>query len=490
MLSRAGRRHHLRRRRQSGPGRDRQVKGRDGAYVIGVDSNQDALAPGKILTSMVKRVDIGVFRVSKRRPAQAARRPPRARPQGRRRRADRLQVHQSVVTPAQIAVLAVLQAAIVAGKIVAAVDAGGTRIVQARPALSLRGVSRRFGAVQAVDGVDLELLPGEIHALVGENGAGKSTLAAIAFGAVRPDEGTVEADGVVGLVHQHFKLIERLRVWENVLLDREPRKRLDDRRRRRARARARARRDARSGGRSRRGRRELPIGIKQRVELLRELDREPAVLLLDEPTAALAPTEIASFFTTVARAGRARHRGADRHAQAGRGDRLPQRVTVMRAGRVVARHVTRETSPMRSPARWSAARSPRSRRARRERRPRRCLTCARLRARAARARWRRDVRGRRGRDRRHRRDRGQRPIGAGRRAGRACCRSPASSSFAGGRCAAGDTPAARLAARHPRDPAGPPQRGAGARLERARQRRARPPAQPRAVASTARPRAR
>ncbi|HEV8021270.1 MAG TPA: ATP-binding cassette domain-containing protein, partial [Candidatus Lustribacter sp.] len=68
------------------------------------------------------------------------------------------------------------------------------------PVLRLRGIRKRFGTVQAVDGVDLELCAGEIHALVGENGAGKSTLAAIAFGAVIPDEGTVETKAVVGLV--------------------------------------------------------------------------------------------------------------------------------------------------------------------------------------------------------------------------------------------------------------------------------------------------
>ncbi len=197
--------------------------------------------------------------------------------------------------------------------------------------------------MQAVDGVDLELLPGEIHALVGENGAGKSTLAAIAYGAVRPDEGTVAASGPVGLVHQHFKLIERLRVWENVLLNREPRRGLTiDVPAARARVRRLGERyglavdpDARVEA--------LPVGIKQRVELLRELDREPAVLLLDEPTAALAPGEIAAFFATVRElAGRGTavlvvtHKLAEVIAYA-------DRVTVMRAGRVVARHAVAET---------------------------------------------------------------------------------------------------------------------------------------------------
>ncbi|HTW84215.1 MAG TPA: ABC transporter ATP-binding protein [Candidatus Sulfotelmatobacter sp.] len=203
---------------------------------------------------------------------------------------------------------------------------------------------RRFGAVQAVDGVDLELQAGEIHALVGENGAGKSTLAAIAYGAVRADEGTVEAVGVVGLVHQHFKLIDRLRVWENVLLNREPRKGWTiDVPAARARVRELGERyglavdpDALVET--------LPVGIKQRVELLRELDREPSVLLLDEPTASLAPAEIASFFTTVqglAARGTAvmvvTHKLAEVIAYS-------QAVTVMRHGRVVARHRTADTS--------------------------------------------------------------------------------------------------------------------------------------------------
>jgi len=205
-------------------------------------------------------------------------------------------------------------------------------------------VRRRFGAVQAVDGVDLELFPGEIQALVGENGAGKSTLAAIAYGAVRPDEGTIEATGAVGLVHQHFKLIQRLRVWENVLLNREPKRgwTIDV-----AAAQARVRALGATYGLAVDPDavvETLPVGIKQRVELLRELDREPAVLLLDEPTAALAPSEIASFFETVrglAARGTAvlvvTHKLAEVIAYS-------QRVTVMRAGRVVGRHLTAETN--------------------------------------------------------------------------------------------------------------------------------------------------
>ncbi len=210
--------------------------------------------------------------------------------------------------------------------------------------LALRGIRKRFGTVQAVDGVDLDLFAGEIHALVGENGAGKSTLAAIAFGAVIPDEGTVEARAPVGLVHQHFQLVDRLRVWENVLLGREPRRgwRID---RPAAFEHVRALAaehglevdpDARVE--------DLPIGVQQRVELLRELDRRPGVLLLDEPTAALAPTEIASFFRTIA-------------ALAANGTAVlivthklqevvdySTRVTVMRSGRVVARYATADTS--------------------------------------------------------------------------------------------------------------------------------------------------
>ncbi len=200
------------------------------------------------------------------------------------------------------------------------------------------------GGVHAVAGVDLDVFPGEIHALCGENGAGKTTLASIAAGKLKATGGTVVAHGNVGLVHQHFELVDRLRVWENVVLGREPHRgaELD-----RAAARAEVEKLSREYGlavdpdaviES------LPVGIAQRVELLRELARDPAVLILDEPTAVLAPAEIDALFATV-------------RALAARGTAVliithklqevvahTSRITVMRAGKVVARLETAQTN--------------------------------------------------------------------------------------------------------------------------------------------------
>jgi general nucleoside transport system ATP-binding protein len=194
-----------------------------------------------------------------------------------------------------------------------------------------------------LDGVDLELRAGEMHALVGENGAGKSTLANIAFGGLAADGGTIERSGDVGLVHQHFELAERLRVWENILLGREPHSwwRID-----RVGARARVRELAERHGldvdpdaivES------LPVALRARVELLRELEREPSTLLLDEPTASLTQAEAERLFASMrslAASGVAiliiTHKLADVV-------RFTERVTVLRSGKVVGRFESART---------------------------------------------------------------------------------------------------------------------------------------------------
>ncbi len=206
-----------------------------------------------------------------------------------------------------------------------------------RPALELRGIVKTYGATRAVDDVDLDVVAGEIHALCGENGAGKSTLAQIAAGKLAATSGEIARAGTIGLVRQHFELAGRLRVWENVVLGREPQRgaRLD----------ARAARARVSDLATRTGLHvdpdalveSLPIGLAQRVEILRELDSGPSVLVLDEPTAVLAPSEAEALFATLralSRAGTAilviTHKLSDVLAHA-------DRVTVLRVGRVTLR---------------------------------------------------------------------------------------------------------------------------------------------------------
>jgi len=218
-------------------------------------------------------------------------------------------------------------------------------VISLAPALVLRGIGRRFeGGVVALDDVSFALSPGEIHALCGENGAGKSTLAAIAAGSLRPTSGERESTGRVGLVHQHFELAQRLRVWENVALGREPRRgvTLDVRR-----AKARVKELAREHGLDVDPDavvEDLPVGIAQRVEILRELAREPRVLVLDEPTAVLAPAEIEALFATLRRLARGGVAILVVTHKLGEVIEHADRVTVLRAGRVVFASATSATS--------------------------------------------------------------------------------------------------------------------------------------------------
>ncbi len=185
--------------------------------------------------------------------------------------------------------------------------------------LRLRGLSKRFGAVQATENVSLDLRRGEIVALLGENGAGKTTLMNMLFGHYLPDSGAVEVAGPdgrlaalplghpqaalaagVGMVHQHFTLAENLTAFENVVLGAEP---LFALRRGRAAKRARlAALMARTGLRAPMDERvaRLSVGERQRVEILKALWRDARVLVLDEPTAVLTPQEADALFATVA----------------------------------------------------------------------------------------------------------------------------------------------------------------------------------------------
>ncbi|MBN1580143.1 MAG: ATP-binding cassette domain-containing protein, partial [Anaerolineae bacterium] len=187
-----------------------------------------------------------------------------------------------------------------------------TDAVQRRDAVRMQGIVKRFPGVLAVDGVDFVLREGEIHALLGENGAGKSTLMNVLAGLYRADEGQIEIDGEVvelhsprdaiergiGMVHQHFMLAPSQSVTENILLGLdEPRffmhlARYD-------------RRVAELGERF--GLRvdpkakvwQLSVGEQQRVEILKMLYRGVQVLIMDEPTAVLAPQEIEELFAVL-----------------------------------------------------------------------------------------------------------------------------------------------------------------------------------------------
>ena len=168
-------------------------------------------------------------------------------------------------------------------------------------ALELEGIAKRFGAVQALRGAALRVRPGSVHALLGENGAGKTTLMRIAYGLVRPDAGTIRIDGIprqldtprdalvagVGMVQQHFSLVPPMTVAENVALGRSGAYDANV-------ARARVRELTATTGLTADPEAvvgELPVSAQQRVEILKALSRDVRILILDEPTAVLAPAD-------------------------------------------------------------------------------------------------------------------------------------------------------------------------------------------------------
>jgi len=224
-------------------------------------------------------------------------------------------------------------------------------------AIEMRGIVKRFPGVVANDGVQLSVRKGEIHALLGENGAGKSTLMKILFGIYHPDEGQILLDGApvrfpgpraaveagLGMVHQHFMLIPRFTVTENVILGSEgdgialdrksaeelvgkiagdyglqvdPKAKVED----------------------------LPVGMQQRVEILRALYQGSKILILDEPTALLTPQEVEELYQILERLRAAggtiifiTHKLREVAA-------ISDRVTVIRRGRTVGTRETRQST--------------------------------------------------------------------------------------------------------------------------------------------------
>ncbi|MEQ8718554.1 MAG: ABC transporter ATP-binding protein [Acidimicrobiales bacterium] len=219
------------------------------------------------------------------------------------------------------------------------------------PAVHLDDITKRYGAVVACDHVDLELHRGEIHGILGENGAGKSTLMKILIGLVPRDDGRIFLDGHraeiedpldaaeagIGMVHQHFSLVEALTVWENVTLGEAGR--FDP-----VGSRRRVREisehyglgvdpDARVA--------DLPAGLRQRVEIIKCLRRNPDIIIFDEPTSVLTPAESERLFEVLRRAVSEENKAVALVSH--KLDeilRATDRVTIMRTGKVVERMAT------------------------------------------------------------------------------------------------------------------------------------------------------
>lgn len=180
----------------------------------------------------------------------------------------------------------------------------------ATPVVELKQITKRFPGIVANDSISLKLHKGEIHALLGENGAGKSTLMNIVFGLYQPDEGSIEINGKpviidspnkaidlgIGMVHQHFKLVQPFTVTENIVLGMEPKtmgiqldyktsvakiKKLSDQYGLKVNPNAKIQ--------------DITVGMQQRVEILKTLYRGADILIFDEPTAVLTPQEISDL---------------------------------------------------------------------------------------------------------------------------------------------------------------------------------------------------
>ena len=228
------------------------------------------------------------------------------------------------------------------------------------PAIEMKGITKYFASTQvrANEHVDFSVERGEVHALVGENGAGKTTLMNILYGLIKPDAGEIFIDSQkvhinhpddaikqgIGMVHQHFKLVPSFTVAQNILLGMEP---------------------SRAGFINQQNENklvdelarkfnlpvdptariwDLPVSMQQRVEILKVLERKAKILVLDEPTAVLTPQEVSELITVI--------RGLSKQGytiifithKLIEVISVADRVSVMRAGRMIGTKVVSETS--------------------------------------------------------------------------------------------------------------------------------------------------
>ena len=227
------------------------------------------------------------------------------------------------------------------------------------PALEMRGITKRYPGVVANDRIDLDVRPGEIHALLGENGAGKTTLMNILYGLAKPDEGTILLDGNevtltgpsdaiargISMVHQHFMLVPVLSVAENIILGEETMANpvFLDRKEADRRIVELGRRfgfevdpDIKVGS--------LSVGWQQRVEILKALYRDAKILVLDEPTAVLTPQETEEIFEVLRRLAAQGHSIVFISHKLYEVLDIADRITVIRRGKVVGQRTPSETN--------------------------------------------------------------------------------------------------------------------------------------------------
>lgn len=230
--------------------------------------------------------------------------------------------------------------------------------VAAEVVLEAKGLSKRFPGVLANDRVDFDLRKGEIHCLLGENGAGKSTLMNILYGLYQPDEGTITVKGElknfhspndaikagIGMVHQHFMLIPVFTAAENIMLGEETLKS--------------GFLDMKTVKRRVKGLidkyhldvpldqlvEDLPVGVQQRIEIIKALYRDADILILDEPSAVLTPQEVEGLYKVM-------HELTDQGVsiifithKLKEVLAVSDRITVMRAGKVVGTITPQETN--------------------------------------------------------------------------------------------------------------------------------------------------